>query len=183
MAERELQGYRQQNMSHENNHESSAGHGGFERRDIRPSGVLYFLAGLAVAGLIVHFLVTGVYAYLEKRTEVRQAPVSPLVADAPADTRRLTVDYRDYLKQKFPTPRLEIDERNQLDGIRMEEAQTLASYDWIDQKSGAVHIPIERAMDLIAQRGLPIRSQGTAAETPVTGSADQKTKSKKAKTK
>jgi hypothetical protein len=39
----------------------------------------------------------------------------------------------------------------------------LATYDYIDQKAGTVRIPIDRAMDLIAQRGLPVRTQAAFA--------------------
>ena len=73
-----------------------------------------------------------------------------------ANSRR---DYKDYLKQNFPGPQLEMDERGQLNDIRIDEAETLNSYDWVDQKAGTVRIPIDRAMDLIVQRGLPVRSQ------------------------
>jgi hypothetical protein len=146
-------------MSNETKPANSTNHGSYERRDIGVSGVLYFLLGLAVAGLIVHFIATGLYSYLEKRNEARQTPVSPLVTNAPADTRHLPTDYRDYLKQNFPSPQLEIDERNQLDKIRLNEEQVLSTYDYIDQKAGTVRIPIDRAMDLIAQRGLPVRAQ------------------------
>lgn len=140
-----------------------SGHGAFERRDIGISGVLWFLFGLAVAGVIITFVVNGIYHYLEKRTEAEQAPVSPLVTNAPKDTRHLPTDYRDYLKQNFPSPQLEIDERTQLDQIRLHEEDTLATYGWVDRQAGIVRIPIERAMDLIAQRGLPTRSQESAA--------------------
>jgi hypothetical protein len=169
-------------MSHETKHGNSAGHGSFERRDIGTAGVLYFLAGLAVAGILVHFVVTGVYSYLEKRNEARQAPVSPLVTNAPKDTRHLSTDYKDYLKQNFPTPQLEIDERNQLDSIRSDEAQKLATYDWIDQKAGTVRIPIDRAMDLIAHRGLPVRGQAApaVAEAPASKAESKKTNETKA---
>jgi len=162
-------------MNHEPNHANS-GNGGFERRDIGVGGVLYFLAGLAVFGLISHFMVTALYHYLERQTEAQQAPVSPLVAHAPADTRHLAVDYRDYLKQNFPSPQLEIDERNQLDKIRLDEEQTLSTYDYVDQNAGTVRIPIDRAMDLIAQRGLPVRVQ--TSETAVAASSDSNIKDK-----
>jgi hypothetical protein len=142
-------------MSDETSHEN--GHGNYERRDIGIAGVLYFLLGLAVAGVFVHFVVSGLYAYLDKRTEANQAPMSPLITNAPTDTRHLPDDYKDYLKQNFPAPQLEIDERNQLDSIRTNEAQILSSYDYIDKNAGTVRIPIDRAMDLIAQRGLPVR--------------------------
>lgn len=141
-----------------------SGHGAFERRDIGISGVLWFLFGLAVAGVMITFVVNGIYNYLEKRTEAEQPPISPLVTNAPKDTRHLPTDYRDYLKQNFPSPQLEIDERTQLDQIRLHEEDTLATYGWVDQQAGIVRIPIERAMDLIAQRGLPTRSQESAAQ-------------------
>ena len=147
-------------MSKEIHPANQTGNGGYERRDIGVAPVLYFMLGLAVAGLLVYFLVDGIYSYLEKRSETQQTPVSPLVTNAPADTRKLSADYKDYLKQSFPAPQLEIDERGQLDKIRIDEEETLSSYDWVDQKAGTVRIPIDRAMDLIAQRGLPVRAQG-----------------------
>ena len=146
-------------MSNELHPANSTGNGGYERRDIGVAPVLYFMLGLLVAGVFIYFLVDGIYSYLEKRSEAQQAPVSPLVTNAPKDTRHLSADYKDYLKQSFPAPQLEIDERGQLDKIRTDEEQTLSSYDWVDQKAGTVRIPIDRAMDLIAQRGLPVRAQ------------------------
>ncbi len=169
-------------MSNQAHSENQPGNGGYERRDIGVAGVLYFLAGLAAAGLIIYFVVVGIYSYLEKRSEAEQAPVNPLVTNAPADTRKLTVDYKEYLKQNFPNPQLEIDERGQLDKIRTDEAQTLSSYDYIDKNAGTVRIPIDRAMDIIAQRGLPVRSQATAAQSkpmPANMPKDEKKGSKK----
>jgi len=151
------------NGSHPGN---DTGHGDFERRDIGISPVLYFLVALAFFGVIIHFLVAGLYRVLEKQSDAQQLPVSPLITNAPKDTRHLNADYRDYLKQNFPSPQLEVDERGQLDSIRVNEEQTLSTYDWIDQKAGTVRIPIDRAMDLIAQRGFPVRTQGVAETQP-----------------
>jgi hypothetical protein len=141
-------------MSEETKHDNSAGNGGYERQDIGAKGVLYFLLGLVVAGLFVYFLVDGLYSYLDKRSEARQAPVNPLVTNAPADTRNIS---RDYPQSAFPNPKLEEDERGQLNDIRIKEEQTLSSYDYVDKNAGTVRIPIDRAMDLIAQRGLPVQ--------------------------
>jgi hypothetical protein len=156
------------------NHANSTGHGDYERRDIRIANVIYFLLGLIVCGIIIHFVVTGLFRYLEHRSEAEQTPMSPLVTNAPVDTRHLPVDYRDYLKQNFPSPQLEVDERTQLDSIRLHEEQVLSTYDYIDQKAGTVRIPIERAMDLIAQRGLPVRTQSPVAETSAANAAPKK---------
>jgi hypothetical protein len=140
-----------------------AQHGDYERRDIGVKGVLYFLAGLAVAVVLVYFIVDGLYSYLDKRSDAEQVPVSPLVTNAPKDTRHVS---KDYTENAFPTPRLEEDERGQLNDNRLKEEQTLSSYNYIDQKAGTVRIPIERAIDLIVQRGLPVRGQPNLGVSP-----------------
>lgn len=152
-----------------------AGNDGYERRDIGIPGVLYFLVGLALAGVFSYFLVDGLYRFLEKHTESQQAPVSPLVTNAPKDTRKLSADYKDYLKENFPSPQLEVDERGQLDKVRTDEAQTLSGYDYIDQKAGTVRIPIDRAMDLIVQRGLPVRAHASGGEDSASPAANAQT--------
>jgi hypothetical protein len=137
-------------------------HGDYERSDIGVSGILYFMAGLAVAGIIIYFVVAGLFAFLEKRFE-SQATMSPLVTTSSTKTRDIP---KGYPQATFPDPRLEEDERSQLNGIRLSEEQTLSSYDYIDQKAGTIRIPIDRAMDLIAQRGLPTRTEGAAVAKP-----------------
>ena len=168
-------------MSDEIKNGNTANHGDFERRDIGAAGVLYFLLGLAVFCLLMHFLVTGLFSVLERRSQEQQTPVSPLVTNAPEDTRHIPAEYKTdnestayekYLKKNFPAPQLETDERSQLNSIITLQEQELNSYDYIDQKAGTVRIPIERAMDLIAQRGLPVRAQGastTSASTQAVG--------------
>jgi hypothetical protein len=61
------------------------------------------------------------------------------------------------LTQQFPTPRLELDDGNQdLTDLHGREDLLLDNYSWVDKPGGAVRIPIERAMELIAERGLPV---------------------------
>lgn len=179
-------------MTNPTNSTNPAGHGGFEPRDIGIAGVLYFLAGLAAACLLAYFVVGGLYSALEKRNAAEQPPLSPLVTNAPADTRHLPPQYKTdaegssyekYLKQNFPAPQLEIDERTQLDSIRLKEEQTLATYGYVDQKAGTVRIPIERAMELIAQRGLPTRAEGDASVSAAAAKAEASSKDKKGKKK
>jgi len=159
-------------MSHDIHPVKTNGHGDYERRDIGVGGVLYFLAGLAVAGVIIHFMVAGLYKYLEKRSEAQQRAVSPLVTNPSLDTRRIprqyNEDYQRYLKEGFPSPQLEVNERTELNDVRLREENTLSTYDYIDKNAGTVRIPIERAIDLLAQRGLPTRTQDNAAEQPKT---------------
>jgi hypothetical protein len=137
-------------------HGNSAGHGDYERQDLQPSGILYFLLTLVVVTVLCLFGLRGLYAYLDHREKTSQPRVSPLVTNVPEDTRHIAPGYP---QGAFPSPKLEEDERGQLNDIRMNEEEILYSYGWVDEKAGTVHIPIERAMDLIAQRGLPVRSQ------------------------
>jgi hypothetical protein len=38
----------------------------------------------------------------------------------------------------------------------------LKSYGWIDRDKGVVHIPIDRAIEILAERGLPVRAAKSA---------------------
>jgi hypothetical protein len=155
-------------MNHDLKHEKVPGHGDYERRDIGVAGVLYFLLALLVAGGIVHFIVRGLFGYLNQRYEISQPAVSPLVKNPPSDTRRIPEQYGDnyqqYLQDQFPAPQLEINERTELNDIRLREENILSTYGWVDQNAGTVHIPIDRAMDLLAQQGLPVRQGNSAAQ-------------------
>lgn len=138
-------------------HENTDGQTGYEHTDAESSGILNFLFGVAVLTLICVFALRGVYAFLDRREKTLQPPVNPLITSIPADTRHIAPGYP---QGAFPNPKLEEDERGQLNGIRLEEEKKLYSYGWVDEKAGTLHIPIERAMDLLAQRGLPVRQQG-----------------------
>ncbi|HVO69707.1 MAG TPA: hypothetical protein VMT24_06660 [Aggregatilineaceae bacterium] len=54
-----------------------------------------------------------------------------------------------------PTPAVTPGEA--LKELRATEDALLTTYGWVDRKNGIVHIPIDRAIDLLAQRGLPTR--------------------------
>lgn len=144
-------------MSDATKHENNAINGGYERRDLQPSRIIYFLLALVVATALSLFGLRGLYVYLDHREKADQPAVNPLLTNAPGETRHIAAGYP---QAAFPSPKLEEDERGQLNDIRMKEEQTLYSYGWIDEKAGMVHIPIERAMDLLVQRGLPVHGQG-----------------------
>jgi hypothetical protein len=138
---------------------SANGREGFEHQDMQAAGVLYFLVGLVVVTVICMFGLKGLYAYLDHRQRAAEEPVNPLVKHVPEDTRHVAPGYP---QTEFPSPKLEEDERDQLNSILLKEDDTLYSYGWVDEKAGTVRIPIERAMDLLAQRGLPVRPQSAA---------------------
>lgn len=147
-------------MTDDPKHATTSSHVGFERQDLAPRGILYFLLALGVMTVLSLFGLQGLFEYLDHRSKVSQPEVNPLVTNVPSDTRHVAPSYP---QSTFPSPKLEEDERGQLNGIRINEEKTLYSYGWVDEKSGTVRIPIERAMDLIVQRGLPVRPQGAGS--------------------
>ena len=42
---------------------------------------------------------------------------------------------------------------------RAAEEESLRSYGWVNKEAGIVRIPIARAMELLAERGLPSRDE------------------------
>jgi hypothetical protein len=123
---------------------------GHERSDMRPGVVLGGLLLLGVTLGLVLFLVsllegslTGVSVSVS-----RPAPLTEALTPAPTP----------------PAPRLEAESGSQLDAYRAATDQKLNSYRWVDRSQGVVAIPIDRAMDEIAQQGLPARPSPTAVD-------------------
>jgi hypothetical protein len=147
-------------MSEElNKNQPALEHNDFEREDLSPAGVMYFMAGLVIVVVVIYVIVTGMYSFLDRYEREHQAALSPMVTPKP-DTRVITPE--DPLS--FPQPRLETDERTQINDFLQKEDQRLLTYDWVNKDSGTVRIPIDRAMDLIVQRGLPVRPEGASTQ-------------------
>lgn len=65
--------------------------------------------------------------------------------------------------ERFPKPNLQIDDdHTEQRALYSVQNAKLDSYGWVDRSNGVVRIPIERAMDLIVQRGLPTRTNGVS---------------------
>jgi hypothetical protein len=54
-----------------------------------------------------------------------------------------------------PEPRVEEKPYLQLQNLRILEDHVLSSYAWVDQNAGTVRIPIDKAIDMVAEKGLP----------------------------
>jgi hypothetical protein len=53
-------------------------------------------------------------------------------------------------------PNLQIAPQEDLEIYQATQSAKLEGYGWVDQETGVVRIPIERAMELLAERGLPV---------------------------
>lgn len=54
-----------------------------------------------------------------------------------------------------PEPRLQADPHSDLLRLRASEDSVLSGYAWVNRDSGFVRIPVERAMAILAAKGLP----------------------------
>lgn len=150
-----------------NPHVQPGGNGGYEREDLGSKSIFAFLLGLAVFGILTFFAANGVYWALDKYRESHQPPPNPLRQTVENDTRDLdTAKVKALVNNEFPEPRLETDERNEIVESRTQEAEHLYSYGYVDQPAGVVHIPIDRAMQLLVQRGLPVRPEAETKAKP-----------------
>jgi hypothetical protein len=119
-------------------------HGKHEESDVSVRGIVWSLVILSACGIVLHFTMTGLWWFFGQTMAPKDA-VSPW-----AGPRELP-----------PSPRLQVAPVADLQTYTRTERERLSSYG-IDAESGAVHIPIERAMELVVQRGLPVRKMAAA---------------------
>ncbi|HJT81725.1 MAG TPA: hypothetical protein VJ719_11040 [Chthoniobacterales bacterium] len=124
----------------------------YETRDANVRLIVGFAAGLIAAAIAIHLALAGLYKLFEQ-----QHP-SP---DAPS---RIAFDTRIVA----PEPQLQINPQQDLAKFESDQNALLNSYGWVNREQGVIRIPIERAMDLIVERGLPTRGPGTNNSSGIT---------------
>jgi hypothetical protein len=157
--------------------EVDASHG-YERSDIRVTGIVVFLAALGIFVAVTAVLCYGIGKVINSAMNKEDGPTNHWVDAKAADVRQLgnlpnNPDLQNKvaeLTQKLPTPRLQEDDGNQdLTDLHMREDLLLNYYTRIDSKPDKVRIPVERAMEIIAQRGLPVVQQNQQRAKLMTG--------------
>ena len=122
---------------------SKAAAAGHELSDLNPKGIALFAVALAVIIALV-FGTAYVMSQLFLKSAVRSQTIpSPL----------------SYTGEPAPEPSLEVNPGGDLKTMRADEDKILKSYAWMDQEKNIVRIPIDRAIDILAERGLSVRAQ------------------------
>lgn len=120
---------------------------GHELRDVS----VPFFASVIVGLLLLTLIGMGVSLWYEsaavRRQKAEETTLSPLAQSLP---------------QQPPEPRLQVKPGEDLQKFRTDEKALLSRYEWIDRETGIVRIPIDRAMELLADRGLPVRGAGNS---------------------
>jgi hypothetical protein len=136
---------------------------GFEKSDVKITGIIVFLTALGIFVVVTAILCYGIGKVINARMDRE---------DGPNTKWTKTVDVRQLgnlpsspelqnkvaeLTQQFPAPRLQVDDGNQdVADLHAREDLLLNNYSWVDPSHTKVRIPIDRAIELIAQRGLPV---------------------------
>jgi hypothetical protein len=140
-------------------------HGQVESSAVSPKPVLLFLAVLFVATSFVFFVVKGLDYGFKKLDAVSQGqpatqvqtgdrilPPDPLLQGAPGRGSTTTTDKPTDLPLEA------------MENLRKSTDEKLNSYGWVDKPGGVVHVPIDRAKAMIAEKGLPALPSPTISE-------------------
>ena len=114
-------------------------HAGHETTDINVWAVGKFAIGLVVVCVVSLVLLFGLLKFFQSREETS-------VANTVEPTKL------------FPEPQLQKTPIVDLKTIRAEEDKLLNGYAWVDAPKGVVRIPLDRAIEVLAKRGLPSRA-------------------------
>jgi len=116
--------------------------GGYERTDANTRYLAAFAVGLVGLMLVGMFAMRLMYVQMAEYQETHDPVLSPLAAELPKDP---------------PDPRLQVAPAVDLKQVLAAEEEKLNSYGWVEPNAGVVRIPVERAMELVVERGLPVR--------------------------
>jgi hypothetical protein len=118
-----------------------------EESDVNIRAIFGFGGALFVVAVVIHLAIYVLFGFFDER-EARGAPAEyPLAA---AQENRVP-----------PEPRLQTTPREDLSGLLAKEEAILRSYGWVDRNAGVVQIPIDVAIKLTLERGLPARTEQT----------------------
>jgi len=109
-----------------------------ETSDFNLKYVVYFAVALLVGLAVVLGGLTWVFKTFVKRDQREQVVRS--------EVQPVEVGPRE--------PRLQITPEQENQQYLAEQREALSKYGWVDQSRGIAHIPIDRAMDIVAQEGL-----------------------------
>ena len=160
-------------------------HPGYEVTDVNANGIAVFLAGLFGSVCVFFVLCYGLGILINGGLKKEDGPVTkwnrlstfagPTSGKREDLTSNAVMEQKafDQMRNTFPEPRLDIDDGNQATAdLHAREDLLLNNYSMSPGEGASIRIPISRAMEIIAQRGLPVNSQ--AASSSVLMAGDEK---------
>jgi hypothetical protein len=163
---------------HESHNKAASVREGYEVTDVSAQGIFVFLIALFASVGVFFVFCFGMGKVINSQLEKHDGPPNQWSqANLPAGVKHsmesnpaMEQQQLRQLTQTFPTPRLQGDDGNQdTADLHAREDLLLDNYSWVDRSQGKVRIPIERAMELIAQRGLPVAQAPQQSEPLMAG--------------
>jgi len=152
---------------------------GYEVTDVNVNGIVVFLASLGAFVAVFFIFCFGMGKVINTAILKSDGPPNKwnMIGAQPQGKRQdltsnavMEQNQLNQMVQRFPTPRLQIDDGNQeIAEMHTREDLLLDNYSWVDRTSGKVRIPITRAMQIIAEHGLPVAPQEEQTEPLMAG--------------
>jgi|SRR5271165_561763 len=115
------------------NHTNGVGH---ETKEVSVPFVFASLIALIIGAFLAALLAVGIFQFFKATYHPDQAA-------------------KEAVTQVPPTPRIEEHPAEQLQSIRAREDHVLSTYALIDKDRGIVRVPIDKAIDMLAAKGVP----------------------------
>jgi hypothetical protein len=131
-------------------HPPQHGTEGYERSDADVRSLFRFGVSLALLIALIMWGMVHTYNFFAKR-ESLGPPASPF----------------ENQRQLPPQPHLQPQPATDLKRYCEMEEQDLTTYGWVDQQNGIVRIPVDRAMEIVLQKGLPARPANQSDQTSI----------------
>ncbi len=153
---------------------------GYELTDANTTDIAGFLVVMAASVAVVFVLAFGIGKLINMELNRQDGPANKwrqLAGAKPANMEsdpQIQQQQLQQLVKRFPTPRLETDDGN-MDVAEMHarEDMLMNYYSWVDEQKQIVRIPIARAMEILAQKGLPVESQQGPQEQAMFGDSQK----------
>jgi hypothetical protein len=114
-----------------------------EESDVNVGAIVRYGVGLVVVAAVVHLFLWWLLGVYERQNDRAQTQVYPMAAGQ-----------RDRLP---PSPRFQENPQEELQELRAKQKALLEGYGWVNKEAGVARIPIEDAMKIVVERGLPVR--------------------------
>lgn len=149
---------------------------GHQESDVSVGAIVWSGVILAAGGVLAFVLMIGMIRFMEKWEKDHEAKMTPMEQELqkereepreglgkvvptnegevkPAPDWYGRGKMEDHLSRTIKTPRLQYDDEHDMQIFRGSEEQWLSSTG--KSPDGSIHIPVTRAMEILAQRGLP----------------------------
>ena len=143
-------------MAHKHTHDQDEGQSAskaYETRDVKLRPLIVFAAGITVMGVASYLVIFVLFRLFSGQAATQDAQLAPASLAQPAAPGE---------ERLPPEPRIQANPAGDLKMLRDQEDAILKTYGWVDRPAGVVRVPIDVAMKLVLEQGLPVRQPDSA---------------------